>query len=86
MCQTDPLAVVRFAVEFASVIPLNDQESGKKATETSPVMFGRRIAKRFVVPVPVPDSGFPDFPYAQYVRVRRLLRPSSDAEPFMSRT
>ena len=54
MCQTDPLrsqlAVVRFAVEFASVIPLNDQKSGKKATETSPVMFGRRIAKRFVVP------------------------------------
>ena len=53
MCQTDPLrsqlAIVRFAGEFASVIPLNDQKSGKKATETSPVMFGRRIAKWFVV-------------------------------------
>ena len=34
ICQTDPLrsqlAVVRFAAEFASVIPLNDQKSGSK--------------------------------------------------------
>ena len=62
MCQTDPLrsqlAVVRlhFAAEFASVIPLNDQKSGKKATETSLVMFGRRIAKWFMVPAQTRSS------------------------------
>ena len=42
---------VRFAAEFASVIPSNDQTSGKNATETFPVMFRRRIAS----PIPPLD-------------------------------